>query len=305
MAKTETKPTVHHYARTILASLLGILALFLILSSIFTVWLNRTLTDTDVYMSSVAPLVTKPEVQNFVVQKASDSLLKDQDLSELASKILTPEEVAGKTPEQVNALAREVVETSIKQVVVSPGFAQLWLDTNRAAHESLIKQLDSDSNELTLDLSPLVLGIVDQLKATKLGPVVSEIDIKPENAKLNLKGGAIDQAHENYQNFKNGTIATVVLALAAAAAAVIVSVHHIKTLRRILIGTGIIALLIALLTRAPSIINTNDSIEQKAAMVIADTLFHNLQVACIVIGVVCIAAAVGSKFYEIWRAKKA
>lgn len=309
MPKIENKPpVVHHYARTILASLLGIFALFLILSSIFTVWLNRTLTDTDVYMSSVAPLVTKPEVQDFVVQKASETLLKDQDVTEVSSKLLTPEQVAGKSPEELNALVREVVESSIQQVVKSPSFAQLWEETNRTAHEAIINQLESDSNTLTLDLSPLVLGIVDQLKTTSLGPVVDQIEIKPENAKLDLKGGAIDQIHSNYKNFQNGTIVTVILAAVAAVLAVVVSVHHIKTLRRILIGTGIIALLVALAIRAPSIIKINgsrDSIEQKAAIAIAETLFHNLQVACITIGIVCIVAAVGSKFYEVWRAKKA
>lgn len=309
MPKTTNIPKEHHFIRTITASILGVIAVFLILSSVLTVWLNRTLTDTDTYMSSIAPLVTKPEVQDLIVEKTTDTLFKEQqDVSDLAIKVLPAEQVVGKTPQQLNDMARQIVETSIRQVISSPEFAKQWEETNRAAHESLIKQLESDSSEITLDLSPLVADVVERLKTTSLAPVVSEIEIKPDSAKLNLKGGSIDQARDYYDSFQKGVLGVVLAAIAAVAGAILVSTHHLKTLRRILLVTGVVSLLMALLTRAPSIVKVNgtrDSIEQKAAVVIADTLFHNFQVACIVIGVVCIGAAIGSKVYDMWRTKKA
>jgi hypothetical protein len=39
------------------------------MSSILVVWANRTLTDTATYTQTVAPLVTQPEVQQFVADK--------------------------------------------------------------------------------------------------------------------------------------------------------------------------------------------------------------------------------------------
>jgi hypothetical protein len=40
---------------------------------------------------------------------------------------------------------------------------------------------------------------------------------------------------------------------------------------------------------------------QQAVLAIASTLLHNLQLACLVIGVVCVLLAIGSKVYDRWR----
>lgn len=294
----------HHYIRTALASFFGILALSLILFSILTIWLSRTLTDTDTYMEAVAPLAVKPEVQDFVALKTSEAILKNSDSIDLASKLLPRELTVGQTPEQVGEQLKTTVNTSVRQVVSSPSYARLWVDTNRAAHSSLVQQIESGSGELSLDLSPLIVGVSDELKATQLGPIADQINLKPENAKIDLKGGGIDKASDYYDSFQKGAAVIIAATIIAIALSVIISVHHVKTLRRIVFGTGLIAAALTILMYMPSLVkfnNTKDSVEQKAAVAIADTLFHELRVACLAIAVICISLAVASKLYDLRR----
>jgi len=92
----------HHYIRTTVSSFFGFIALALIIVSILVVWLDRTLTDSSQYVKTVAPLVTKPDVQNFVVTKASNALLDNDDapIQDIATKLLPADQVAGKTNPQ-------------------------------------------------------------------------------------------------------------------------------------------------------------------------------------------------------------
>jgi hypothetical protein len=75
-----------------------------------------------------------------------------------------------------------------------------------------------------------------------------------------------------------------------------ISVNHVKTLSRIMFGTGITALVLAALFQAPKVVSTTLSeTEQRAAVAVAGFLLHNLQIATIVLGVVCLVHAFGSK----------
>lgn len=300
-SRPKKQPQKHH-VRTAFASLLGVIALALILASILAGWLNRTLIDTNLYVKAVAPLAAEPEVQNFVAQKTSDSLLKKPGSAQgLAPLFLKPEEIKAKTPDQLAVSVEQSIKESVLQVAGSEQFATLWRETNRSAHTQLISQINSSSNELTLDLQPLVVGALDQLKNTKLKPIAASIPVQPATGKLNIKGTAFDKANKFYNTLQKGTVAVILIALAAAAASVWLSVHHLKTLRRIFLGTGILALLLALGLQSVSLFkySKDDPVAQAAGVAMAKTLFHNLQLTALVIGLVCVGMAVASKFYSV------
>jgi hypothetical protein len=311
MSKTpaaSSVPQKHHYIRTIFAALFGMLALNLVLASILIVWLNRTLTDTSTYVETVAPLVTKPEVQNFVADKATDALLKDAPANDLAKLLLPGVDMSAKTPEQVKEMVRPVVRENVMQVISSPSFANTWRSTNETAHKQLMQQLKTDSDQLTLNLHPLIVSVIEELKTTKLGQAggeLSKIDIKDDVGVLNVKGGGIDKAHQYYDLFQKATVAIVAATLLAIGLCVWISVHHLKTLRRIVLGTGLTAFAVALLVQAPTIvkIGNGDPALQKASIAIAGTLFHDLQLTCIIIGVICLAIAIGSKVYAVTQSR--
>lgn len=290
----------HHYIRTILASIFGTLALVLIFLSILVVWLNRTLTDTSTYVSTVAPLVSKPAIQNFVAEKATQQLLTSASINDIAGTLLPAEEINGKSADQLQQLVKPIITANVLQIFRSQPFASLWADTNRSAHQQFIRQLNTNSSQITLDLSPLVNGIIEQLKTTRLSPVSAHLNLKPSNAMLNLKGSIVDKMHAGYTIFKRSSLIIAGATLLAVVLCIVFSVHHIKTARRILFGTGIITLVFALILEAPSYIplSGNDPVQQAAIIAVAKTLLHNLQEACLILGILCLVTAVGSKIYS-------
>ncbi len=296
---------VHHRIRTFFASVFGMIALLLIFVSTVVVWLNRTITNTGSYVTTVAPLVAQPDIQDFIAQKASQQIIDNAPTQDLANTLLTPADMAGQKTDQLKLLLQPVVQASVGQVIRSPQFAALWDNTNRSAHQQLIEQLKNGSSQISLDLSPVVSGVISQLKNTQLAPITNKISIKPDAGKLNLKGSGIDKAHTYYTWFQKGTLAIVVAALAASALCVLISVHHIKTMRRIVLGTGIIALVIALALQVPSFIALSGSnlIQQKATVALVHILFRRLQIASLVLGVGCVVLVIGSKIYSKLRTK--
>jgi uncharacterized membrane protein len=77
------------------------------------------------------------------------------------------------------------------------------------------------------------------------------------------------------------------------------SVHHSRTLRRILFGVGILALLQALVLSIPRFITLPgiDQASQAAAKAFIEAIVQNLFLASLIIGIVCMVTAIGSKLY--------
>jgi len=296
--KNKTPPKAHH-ARTVFASLFGTLAVFLILSSVISVWLNRTLTDTKTYVAVVGPLATKPDIQNFIAKKASEALAKNVPPQDAAVALLPPSALQ-QTPEQINAQLQPIVYSNVLKVISSPTFATIWTQANQTAHSSLVNQLNSDNDQLQLNLNPVIVAVTKQLSTTDLAPVAGEIEISPDMGQVNLQGTGISKAHSYYKLFKRSTIVIVVAALLSLAASIALSVHHLKTIRRILIATGVMLLLLAASIQAPSIIaiKLTDVETQKAMVVIMQSIFHNLQIASLIGGLGCIIVAIGTKVFE-------
>ena len=298
------QPKPRHFIRTLSASVFGSIALSLILASILVVWLNRTLTDTDTYVRSVAPLITTTDIQNFVAAKVTDSIVKSIPTADMAVALLPPADILRKTPEQLQSDAKSIVSGSVLQVVRSPRFQILWSDTNRSVHSQLVSQLAGSSDQLTLDLSPLTSGVVAELRSTKFAPVADNLDLPADIGRLNLKGGAIDKARKYYRLFHTATYAVVGATVLSVALCIWLSVEHVRTVRRILVGTGIVSLIEAILLQAPSLFGVKllSPVDQKAAIAFAGALFHDLQLTLVIIGVSCIVLAVGSKIYSKYHA---
>ncbi len=293
-----------HHVRTFFASLFGLAALFLIFASIVTVWLNQTLTNPQLFVSTLAPLANQPDVQNFIAVKATDALLTNAPTADVAMALLPVSKVAGQPVSQLRAELQPVINQSMLQVVDTPQFAALWKSTLQSAHMQFMTQLNSDAPDVTLDLRPAITGAIDLFGATKLRIVSNKITLGTDSGTIHIKGAMLRKIRVYYRLFQEGTIGIIALAVIAAVLCVVISVQHIRTLRRILLGTGIIALVLALALTAPSLIaSSSGSLQQKATTAIIHTLFHNLQLASLILGVTCIVLAVGSKAYAKLRAR--
>jgi len=305
MANTKTQTTppaaTHHRVRTFFSSFFGFFALGLIILSILVIWLDRTLTDTNTYVGTVAPLVTKPAVQNFAVTKASSALLgtNGPSVRDIATQLLTPEQIAGKTDEQLRAAVTPIVEDSLRSVVASPAFAELWKTNNKAIHSQLMTQLRDGSQTINLNFRPLITGLIDQLGTTKLGFVKDKLDLPADAGQVKLEGKQLDNVRTVYDYFKKALLAILVSASLAVGLCVLISVHHLKTFRRIALLTGIFSAVLAVLLSATSLFKiSGDAAEQKFATTLVNGITHDLRISLIVIAILGIGSAIASKIYS-------
>ncbi len=304
MTKTKTTPTpkTHHYIRTPLAALFGTLALLLVSAGILVVWADRTLTDTPTYVQAVGPVLARPSVQDFVADQVTNQLLNSAPTADLASALLPADETAGQTPEQLQTLLKPKIHADVVQILQSPQIQAAWKSTNKQAHTQFINQLNANASQVTLNLGPFVDAVLAQLKQSQLAPVANQINLQPSNAMVTLKGAPLERIHDGYHWLTTGTLLIVLLAILLAAASIAISVHHAKTLRRMLISTGVSALLVAGLIALPSVVRPGGNARgSAAAFALAETLLHGLQVACLILGFVCITLALASKLYEHFR----
>jgi hypothetical protein len=294
VSQKSVTPAQHHYVRSLLAAVCGVLALGLVWATLLTVWLNHTLTNTETYVSTVGPLAQQPELQRFVAQKVADELVANIPPQELATSLLAPELVASKTPEMQAELVRTVVYDSVYGIVRAPAFTTLWVDTNRQAHAAFMTQLDARSETLTLDLNPALQGVVAEIKKTELAPLADRVQIPADAGRLHVPGQNMAPAQTAYGVSGLAAFGLVAAMVLLAALCVVLSVHHLRTALRVLFGFGVLSLLLSLLFFVPQklLAKSGDTAEQAAGAVMG-AVFGSLQTTSFWLGVVCVGGVLG------------
>ncbi len=230
-----------------------------------------------------------------------------ESVQNLAANLLPANLIANQTIAQQTTEVQSTISQSVQQVVSSAQFSGLWKSANQSTQQQLIQELNSNSSTIMLDLHPTVLGVFNLLNSTKLAAINSQTNIPNDLGKLNLTGSAVPRIHKVYTLFKEGTWALILVTIFCIGICIWASVHHIKTIRRILMGTGILSLLLALILKIPGLIlnsNHRTGLEQQAILAVLNTLFSKLFIASLVIGIICILAAIGSKLFSVFTAKK-
>jgi hypothetical protein len=236
-----------------------------------------------------------------VVERVTGQLTSAVSPDDLARSLLKPSQAAGLTDQQLAVQVRTLIADATRQIITSSEFTELWRTTNQTAHQELVRQIRSNADSVTLDLSPAVNGILNQIRQTQLATFADKIKLAQNVGKLTIKTEALSQTHQYYTWFQAATIAVVALTLLLGAAAVWLSVHHLKTLRRMFVGTGLIALTLAALLQLPRIGLLDKGLDpaaQAAVVAIIETLFRDLVFACLALGGGCILTAFGIKLYE-------
>lgn len=289
-----------HKVRAFFSALSAIIGIYLILSSISVIWLNQTLTNTTTYVNTVAPLVTKPAIQKYIAQEVTTAILKNSPTENLASALLPASEVAENlNTTQLNNLLRPIIEADTTKIVQSPSFVTLWRNTNQTAHADLVTQLKNNSNQINLNLSPAITGLIGELNNSQLSAVAGQITVTSNTGKLAIKSNSIVQVHRYYRFYEASTYLVLLLAAVALGLAILLSNKRDRLIRRILLWIGILALLQAAVLAIPSFLSFsgNNEITQNAVKTIAEAVFRNLLIANLVVGIVCLAAGIGSMVY--------
>jgi len=301
VSSTQT-PQKHHRVRTFFAGVFGFIGLGLIILSIFVLWISNTVTNTDSYVNTVSQVANDESVKIYVVERVSGSLLdnKDVPMDGLSEVVLSVEQRTGKTDAELRSLIEPLIKEDVQKIVESPTFENLWSTANREMHATIVGALDGSNKDVSYDFRPLIDGVIAELRQTRFATVADKIEMPDDKGIIVIKSSQLDPARKIYNYFKIARIAIVVIALLCIVISVLLSIHHIRTIRRILVFNGLFFALVATALSATKLLDKIDAeqIEKDAIISIADIVIHDLRIASIVIAVVCLAVAIGSKLQE-------
>lgn len=168
-------------ARRIIAALLIIVASLLAPFAVGSIWAERTLTETQAFNETLAPLVDDPLVQQTVSTEVTEAIVGAVDAEARAEQVLgnLSGPLADLDPEgsadSVIAAAiasgvNNAIASGVDSYVQSDQFGQGWEAVTSLLHEQFVKLLERDTTDaaLTLQDGQIVLDTgtaVDQIQA--------------------------------------------------------------------------------------------------------------------------------------------
>lgn len=181
LRSTEMHPgTPHRRSRAVVATVLIVLGVLLAPVAVVTGWAKWTLTDTEQFVATYAPLAQSPEVQAYVVDEAMEAVDERADIGGLTQQLVDGLIALGTGPQATAALQtlqgtaagglRSLIEDGVTEFVESDQFANVWAESLRIAHTQLIGTLSNDPAAVATISADGSLGIplepiVEQVKA--------------------------------------------------------------------------------------------------------------------------------------------
>jgi hypothetical protein len=300
--------------RTIVATLLIVLACLLAPLSVVAVWARNQVTNTDRYVATVAPLAEDPAIQNAIADQITAQVFTYIDVRGLTNEVVDALATRGLPPrlaDQLQALTVPIASgvegftrTQVGKVVQSQAFADAWVQANRVAHDELVKALTGEGggaitvedNRVSVNLAPFIQTVKQQLTAAgfTLAARIPEV-----NASFTLfQSDSITRARSafNLLNTLGVWLPVIVLIL------IVLGVYVARDHRRALVGAGLgVALGMLVLALGLAIFRSiylngvpADVLPHDAAAVLYDTIVRFLRAGLrtvLVLGLVVAAGA--------------
>ena len=250
-----TKVRRGHLPRRISAWVLVVLASILIPVSVISVWAIRTVSDTDQYVATMAPLARNPVIVDHLASRATDALFSTHIVQNKVTDALPPKAKPLVTP-IVNEVHTYVDGLALK-FFSSPKFGQLWDALNRRSHTAVINIVTGKETPLQkklakggaiiLNLSPAlnkVIAAADAHGVTIFNPLKT---VASSNRGLEFTVVTQQQVSKFSGAFnliiKLKWIIPIV-ALVLAILSVLIAIERRKTLMRLAIGVALFTLVI-------------------------------------------------------------
>jgi hypothetical protein len=178
--------------RSIAAIICVVLAALLTIPAGLAFWGQRTLTDTQRYLDTVAPLVNSPEVQEAVANRVIDAIEQQVDVESLINEALSG--VIADRPRlqllvgPISGAVNGLIERQVREFVASDAFEDIWVTANTKAQQGFVRLLEGDDggavslegDEVVLDVSEVIDAVKERLVARGLTVVenlpIPEVD---------------------------------------------------------------------------------------------------------------------------------
>lgn len=171
--------------RGITAIILALIAALVLSLSVSTIWMHRTIFDTDTFVETLAPLPKDPAISTAIAMHAVEAFEQNRDVQSRMAEAL-PEGLGFLAPVLTDYIADFVFEIA-QRVVESDAVTALWTAALRVTHTVVIAVLeggpiaDGDVISVELDgigemikeaLNDRGLNLVEEIEASSFGQIV-------------------------------------------------------------------------------------------------------------------------------------
>jgi hypothetical protein len=251
-------PKRHRLRRTrgVFAWILLVLASLLIPIAVIAGWAITTVTNTDQYVATMAPLARNEVIVEHLATKATDALFSTHTVQNKVESVLPPKAKPIVAP--VTASVKGYVHDFALKVFESPRFGKLWDALNRRSHSAVVDILTGKQSarlqrlekggQIVLNLSPTLNQIIDKLDAqgvTLFNPLKAVL--AKNGSGLSLTIVSQDQVSK-FSGLFNLIVklrwAIPIIALVIGILAILIAVQRRKTLLRLTIGIALFTLVL-------------------------------------------------------------
>jgi hypothetical protein len=305
--------TVRQRWRTVLASLLIVIACVLAPLSAVAVWTKNQVTNTDRYVRTMAPVASEPAVQRALANRITAAIFANVDVKALYNQAVDVLAKQGLRPDRAAQLQSFAVpvangvesftHSQVAKIVSSAAFANAWVQVNRQAHAALVKAMTGkgggavtiQNNTVTLNLGPLIHTAKQQLTASGFNLAAK---IPETNATFALfQADKITKARGAFNLLNKLGIWLPIIVLALIALGVYVAKSHRRALigASLGVGAGMIVLALALALFRSAYLNAlPPAVSHDAAAVLYDTLVRFLRLGLRSVLVLALVIALGA-----------
>jgi hypothetical protein len=262
--------------RRVLGHVLTVLAALAVTLALLGVWTFRTLSNTDLFVERVGPVIEQPEVAAAVGEAAAAELVDALDLEDELRKRL-PEDVA-LAAGPITGATQDFLAEGATRLTQTEQFRAAWNAALASGHQISIAILSGDdtgavTNQdgmIVLDLTPVINQLLaegESVVSDLLGRDINAPTVTPENVDRAVKelenrlgtdlpadfgqvtlfeSDNLATAQATYQSIRFSVWLAPIVALVLVGLAIAVSTRRLRTTMSIVVGTGLLLLLVGL-----------------------------------------------------------
>jgi hypothetical protein len=174
----EEPPARHRRGASAVAVVLIVLGCLLTPVAVVAGWGKLTLTDTNRFVATYAPLARDPQVQSYVVDQTMTAFNQNVNVDQVVADLINGVKSLGTGPRADAALdalkgpaangLESLVRNGVTRFVQSDAFAAVWQRALRVSHNQLTATMQNDPNAVVAAQSNGTIGI-------QLGPIIAQI----------------------------------------------------------------------------------------------------------------------------------
>ena len=237
--------------RSLVATLLIVIGCILVPVAGVAVWTKNLVTDTDRYVTTVAPLARDPAIQSAVTDKITAEIFARLDVQGITNQAIDALAERGVPPSVADPLhalsgpmasgVQGFVHTEVGKVVASDAFADAWVSANRAGHQAMVAALTGQTGQgvtiandtVTINLGPFIQVVKQRLVERGFDLASRVPDVNPSFTVLQSEAIGKAQAAFSLLNALGNWLPVIALIFLA------LGVYVAKDHRRALLGAGL------------------------------------------------------------------